>query len=282
MTEISPSSNAAPSVPAAPADPTQVAPTGDPAQQVQAAPGPVETQAPDSKDQEPKFSFDAIISDDDKNYLKSQGVEQLNADGLKKLIANHKELRSKKETTTNNSGVADALATAMGVQPTQAAQPAQPAPQAQAPQVQEQQPAQPTTTSALPSELEIFNFTNTLTTMYPKIKDNITSGQLFKDMGDMGIAPASSGKFNVQAVLKFAELQNKQYELQAQLDESNKPSASAVPDANLSVDSTQPISQTLDMNQAQNIVLWSNSQAKIGKPVHPQFEQAKEFLRTNR
>lgn len=279
MAEINSSSNAAPSVPSGSEAPVTTAPTDQPAPGSQPAAGTDGTQAPGSTETKPEFSFDAVLTDEDKSYLKSQGVDKFDGEGIKKFVASHKSLRAEKKSDVNPNGASEALAAAMGQpvqQPAVTPQATQDTNASNTQQPVAQQPA--AQENAMPSQVEIFNFTNSLAGMYPAIKDNINNGQLFKDMGDMGIAPASGGSFNVQSVLNFAKLQNEQATLRQQLEEATKPSAGVVPEARLDVDTTQPTVTQLDDNSASQIILWSNSQKKFGKPVHPQFEDAQRYF----
>lgn len=278
-----------PSVPGADTQPQPAqAPDGSAAPGTQPAVAQGTPATPGSSNEPQGFSFESALDDAGKNYLKSQGIESFDQAGLTKLIDAHKNLREKKAETPAPAAtaVADALAQATGQQPVQTPAPAEPAPvQTPAPQDPAQPQAQPTQNpvQALPNQVEIYNMTNSLVTQFPELSDKIKSGDLYKDMASLGLTPVANGHFNLDAVLNYASRENENAVLKAKVAQLESPSTEDIPSATARpVDTTAPTVQTMDMNSAQIIVMESNKAARFGQPVHPQYEQAVNFLKNGK
>lgn len=292
------SSNAAPAV-----NPQGAAPGSQPAtpppQNQGSQPGQAQgtTPAPDSKSNEPapKFSFESALSDEDRNYLKSQGVESFDEEGIKKLVSHHKQLRSqKKENNTSQPGDMNAaVQSAMGIAPQQpqsepAPQPAQTQqgydqqqPQQQPAQQQQAQPQSVTTaTPKMPSEFQTMVMGQSIKSLY----QHVDPTEVIKEMGEFGISPVDpqTGEYRAGVIMNYAKRVNEKVELQRQLQEAQKPAPSSTPDVKQeNVDLTMPRAEVLNKQNSLAIVSQSLASQRRGGLVHPQFEEARQFIQNN-
>lgn len=299
MTDQSSSSNAAPA-----ANPQGAAPGSQPAtpptQSQGSQPGQAQgtAPAPDSQSNNepvPSFSFGDHLTDDDKAYLKSQGVESFDAEGIKKLVAHHKQLRSKKDTSKEASQSGDlsgAVQQAMGVQPQQQQQ-SEPAPQPtqmqQAPEQQNpyQQPAQQPqgqsqsatpTAPRLPSEFEVMTMGLSVKTQYPDVDPT----DVIKEMGTLGINFLDdNGSLAPSKVMGYAKIVNDRVQKDKMIAELQKPAPSSTPNVKPeTIDYSLPTVENMNVQQAQAILLQSNQSKARGGRVHQQYEEAKRLLQS--
>lgn len=289
------SSNAAPAVnPGQPAPGPQPAPGSQAAPGSQPAPATGNTPAPDSKSNEPApaFSFESALSDEERSYLKSQGIESFDEEGIKKLVSNHKRLRGERKESNNQQpqsagDINAAVQQAMGVQPQQTqSEPAPQPTQTQQPQQEPyqqpvQQPVQPqsitTAGPRVPSEFQTMVMGQSIKAQYP----NVDPAEVIKKMGEFGISPVDpqTGEYRAGVIMSYAKEINEKVELQRQLAEAQKPAPSSTPDVKQeNVDHSMPLAETLNSQNAQAIIVQSLARQKRGLPVHPQFEDAKRFI----
>ena len=288
MADNNPSSNAAAIPVTNPAIPVPTAVPGSGVQDGGSATPQVTSVAPGSKD-ESKLSF-GVFDESTQKYLTSQGITENNIntkEAFEKLVSLHKEARASTASAQTPQGVASTLSGIVtGSQPEPAVQPpvvpvAPQQPAQQPVQPQAQSPEATNATGKIPNEVDIFNMTTNLSTQFPALAEDIKSGQFYKDMASRGLTPVTDGNFNLSAILSFAKDRNELAELRSKIDEANKPKPEAVPGVKYSIDESQPKAETMNLNTARAIVMFSNRQLKTGQPVHPQFEEAKTFLQAS-
>jgi len=272
--------NPASSVPPVAGDPAAAVPptNGDPATAVPPTGStvpPVNSNIPSNGDPA-AFSFADVISEKQKSYLQSQGIDTFDDKGIAKMIELNQKLRAKKE---EKQTAEDTLSNLINPQPD--------APPTQSPVAPPTEPPVTPPTNpvnqggnGMPSKLELLNFASVLKGQYPEIAEAIDTGAIYTNMVDMGISLVKDGQFNVDGVIGFAKMQNDQAALRKQLAEATKQPADAQPDATVTIDSTLPVvnSATMTEVQAQNIILLTMQQRREGKGDHPQFKEAETFI----
>lgn len=239
---------------------------------------PAQTPAPDGKapeatpqepEQKPAEQQPAAItldsfSDDEKKYLESQGVKDFsNVEDIKKVI-NH--ARSSQKTASEIKAELDKVKSVVTPQ----SEPANPLLQPE-----QQKPAEPTQQPEQKGidEITMFNLSTNLALSFPELKEELTSGKLFKDVQEQGTPLYVSGQVNLNGILKYAENAQKVKKLEAQLEElTNKPGG--IPDAK--PDDKQTVADDAPMTKqiAQAILL----QDPNG---HPRAQEAKDFIAKN-
>lgn len=284
MTDQSSSSNAAPSAQPQGATPGSQ-PAVPPTQQAGSQPAQEQGQAqvPDSQknnEPAPTFSFGDHLTDDEKAYLKSQGVDSFDAQGIKKLVAHHKQLRSKKQETNQQDSLDTVVQQAVqpAQQPVEGQQPTQ---GGSFPEQQPQQPVQPQSeqpTQVTPDPFEVATVGMVVKNQYPEVEPT----NVIKEMTDLGISILdSNGRLDMQRISKYAGIVNDRVQKEKQLAELTKPAPTSTPDLKPeSVDLNAPQVETMDNKSAYAILSWSTQQQKLGKPVHPQLDAAKQFIQS--
>ena len=202
------------------------------------------------------------LTDDDKKYLQSQGVTDINAEALQKVI-NH--ARSSQKTAADLKNKLDAVNKSINpdVQTDTSSQP-QPG----------GSPAPATTDTGI-DQVTAFTLTNQLATQFTHLKDDLVSGKFYKDMQTMGIPlKDGNGQVNLNGLLTYGKMINDQRELEAKLAEAGKPGEGAIPDATPTTPQQPAADAPLTKQLAYAIVA-------TGGKEHPRFDEAKQWLQQN-
>lgn len=220
-------------------------------------PKPADQQPASPQNQPSGPSAPAIeLDDEQKNYLKSQGIAEENfgsPEAIAKIVKHNSSLR--KELASKSNTPAPSTQPAPTAQPNEGGQPSGPA----------AQPDSLDTTSS-------FLIANTLATSLPDFKEDLVSGKFFKDMQDFGIAPVVGGQPNIQGMLKYGNLLQEKRNLEKQLEEIQKPGN--IPDAKPNDAPTVADDAPMSKQIAQAIL--------VQDPNHPRAAEAKQFLQENR
>lgn len=231
------------------ADPQGAQPSGQ-----QPAPTPADNQPASPQNQPSGPSAPTIeLDEEQKNYLKSQGVTEENfnsPEAIVKIINHNNSLR--KELASR-------------------AKPAEPA---STPAPAANTDGQPSGPAAQPNSLDdvqMFLIANTMASSLPDFKDDLVSGKFFKDMQEFGIPPVLNGQPNIQGMLKYGNLLQEKRNLEKQLEEAQKPGS--IPDAKPNDAPAVADDAPMTKQIAQAIL--------IQDPNHPRAEEAKRFLQEN-
>jgi len=110
-----------------------------------------------------------------------------------------------------------------------------------------------------------------LATVYPEIKDQIVSGELYKGMRDFGLSMTNSdGSINIDAIEKFASHQVEVSKMNARIGELEQTSPGELPGAG----SQPPEDADMTKQMAQAIVLQDKEKT------HPRYQEALQFLQS--
>ena len=222
------------------------------------------TEATDAKEQGQKADPQAGVSFDPEiqKFLDNQNIK---TDDLKAAVTELAKRNMKMRGHQNEPSVAEVLGKkeepkvenpiAKAMEQNQPATPPQSAPQPQ-------QTSQP----RVPSDMDIANVSMFVKQQYP---DVTTDAKFYQSMINDGFKPVTAdGQINLKSVLS-AEKTIK----------ANEPQAGQIP-----APSNQPeyakvdTVKNMDETAAQNIVMWSNNEKKFGRPIHPQYSQAVQYL----
>lgn len=241
----------------------QPAPTPAPEPVVPQVPAPEPATPPaDPKPADPVVTPAPVaLSDDQKAYLKGQGLkdEDLNSpDALAKII-NHAQ--SSQKTAAEIKAQLDKIKGTIN--------PEEPAPT---------NPLLPTATpnpTDAPAKgidpVTAYTLSSNLANNFPELKEDLLSGKFYTDMQALGISLLdNNGGVNLNGILKYGEAVQKNRQLEAKIAEFDKPGS--IPDAR---PSETKIAEDAPMTKqiAQNIVMF----AAAGN-THPRAEEAKTFL----
>lgn len=155
-------------------------------------------------------------------------------------------------------------------------------PKAQAPEkpaeVQEPaKPAEPQTSQPHNlSDMDIATVSLFVKQQYPGVT---TDAEFYKSMIADGFRPTTAdGQINLKSVLSYAAYKQKLADAEKAIAD-NQPKANAIPQPSNQPEYAQVDQvQTMTEQAAQNIVLFSNTEKRYGRPVHPQYDQAVKFL----
>lgn len=198
------------------------------------------------------------LSDDQKAYLKGQGLTDADLsapDALTKIISH---AQSSQKTAAEIKAQLDKIA--KGENPTGPSGP--PAPS---------QPNPDGTQPQLDNDVAALAITTSLSMAYPDLKDKLTSGELYQDMKNLGIPLQVGGQWNIAGIQKFAAMTADNLKLQAQL--ADKPDPSKIPDAN----PTLPAQPADDAPMTKQIALAIAAHTAKGG-THPRSAEATKFL----
>ena len=106
-----------------------------------------------------------------------------------------------------------------------------------------------------------------------------TDAEFYKSMIADGFRPTTSdGQINLKSVLSYAAYKQKLADAEKAIAD-NQPKAGQIPQPSNQPEYAQVDQvQTMTEQAAQNIVLFSNTEKRFGRPVHPQYDQAVKFL----
>lgn len=144
---------------------------------------------------------------------------------------------------------------------------------------QEEKPAEPAapTTRTL-SDMDIMTTQMLVEKQYPDVK---VDADFYKQMIADGINPMRGNEIDLNRVFKYADLQQKLKTAEKAIATAQQPAN--IPSPANTIDHNSPIDrvQTMDMNAAQNIVIWSAQEQRYGRAPHPQLQEAKEFIQNS-
>ena len=153
-----------------------------------------------------------------------------------------------------------------------------PKPQApEKPVEQETKPAEPQTSQPHNlSDMDIATVSLFVKQQYPGVT---TDAEFYKSMIADGFRPTTTdGQINLKSVLSYAAYKQKLADAEKAIAD-NQPKANSIPQPSNQPEYAQVDQvQTMTEQAAQNIVLFSNTEKRYGRPVHPQYDQAVKFL----
>ena len=155
-------------------------------------------------------------------------------------------------------------------------------PKAQAPEkpAEPQEPAKPaepqTSQPHNLSDMDIATVSLFVKQQYPGVT---TDAEFYKSMIADGFRPTTTdGQINLKSVLSYAAYKQKLADAEKAIAD-NQPKANAIPQPSNQPEYAQVDQvQTMTEQAAQNIVLFSNTEKRYGRPVHPQYDAAVKFL----
>lgn len=205
-----------------------------------------------------KPSFDPEIQ----KFLDNQNIktDDLTA-AVTELAKRNMKLRSNAEPTQS---VADVLSGKPEKQ--------EPVPTPQEPEKPEAQTSQPHTLS----DMDIANISLYVKQQYPDVK---TDAEFYKSMINDGFHPTTSdGQINLKSVMSYAAYKQKLSDAEKAIAAS-QPQAGNIPQPSNSPEYAQ-VDQVQNMTEqaAENIILFSNTERRYGRPIHPQYDEAVRFL----
>lgn len=231
-------------------------------------PAPVPATNPADNQPAPQASTTFTLSDDQKNYLKGQGLtdEDLNSpEALSKIISH---AQSSQKTAAQIKAEYDKVRNL--VSPTQEpmnpfAVPAQPTtPSTPAPEQTQQQPVQGI------DQTTAFLVTSQLSSQYKELTDDLSTGKFYQDMASLGIPVVTAQGLNLAGIQNFAARRQRELQLEAQIEAANKPGEDSIPDANPTAPQQPADNFVMDKQKAQAIILQDKS--------HPRYAEAAQFL----
>lgn len=240
------------------------APNGDQPPAAPAAPAPSEPGAQPA-DKKPEGTPPAApanpldqLTDEEKNYLKGQGIEDFSSpEAIRKIINHGRSSQSELSKLRSQFEKAGIKFEEPPATPPGSSQP--------------QPDSQPSTID----QVTAFNLSATLANNYPTLKDDLTSGKLYKDMQALGIPLHTADKqVNLPGILAYAEREHKYRETQAKLQEASKPGE--IPDADPTTPQQPAADAPMTKQMAQAIALHVTTGG-----THPRAEEAKQFLQAN-
>lgn len=126
------------------------------------------------------------------------------------------------------------------------------------------------------TDLDIANASMYVKQQYP---DVTTDADFYKSMIADGFRPMNSaGQLDLRSVMNYASYKQKLADADKAIANA-QPKASSIPQPSNTPEYAQ-VDQVQNMTEqaAQNIVLFSNTEKRYGRPIHPQYQQAVEFL----
>lgn len=230
-------------------------PAPEPGQQP-AAQQPAES-APQSTP-EAQNLFDSL-EDADKAYLKSQGIEDLSKpENVEKLIKHNLSLKKASSEAAAELARIKSSVTGVPAEPTDSATPTV-------------APSQSTTTEL--DAVTAFSLASSFATQFPSLKDDLVSGKFYKDYQESGRSLVdANGQVNLNGLLAYGKEQQQYRELQAKLEEYEKPNPNAIPDANPATPA-QPADDAPMTRQMALAILAQD-------PNHARASEAKQFLQS--
>lgn len=205
----------------------------------EASPAPAET----GTQQTPEPTFDEATQ----KYLDNQNIKGTPTEIVTELIKRNQQLRNQPKT--------EAVAEVLKQEPAKEATPAQP-------------------THSL-TDMDIMTTQLLVEKQYPDVK---VDADFYKQMIADGINPMRGNEIDLNRVFKYADLQQKLKTAEKAIATAQQPAP--IPSPANTIDRNSPIEnvQNMDLNAAQNIIIWSAQEQRYGRAPHPQLEQAKQFL----
>lgn len=138
-----------------------------------------------------------------------------------------------------------------------------------------EKPAPKDTTQPNLSELEIATVSMVVQSQYPDVK---ADANFYRSMINDGFMPIKNGSLNLRSVLDYAKYKQTLATAEATIKNAG-PSAENIP----SPSNQQEYAEvdevgTMTKTAAENIVIFSNREKRAGRPVHPQLDEAINFL----
>lgn len=227
----------------------------------EATTGASQTTDPGAGVSDSKPSFDPEIQ----KFLDNQNIktDDLTA-AVTELAKRNMKLRGNQSETQS---VAEVLK-----QPTAPAQPAEAKPAEPVKPVEPQQTSQPSSLS----DKDIALTSLFVAQQYPSVK---TDAEFYKSMIADGFRPTDErGQINLKSVMSYAAYRQKLADAEKAIAD-NQPKANAIPQPSTAPEYAQVDKvQTMTEQAAENIVLFSNTEKRYGRPVHPQYDEAVKFL----
>lgn len=212
-----------------------------------------------SEPSESKTSFDPEVQ----KFLDNQNIktDDLQA-AVAELARRNMKLRGHQEKETQT--VAEVLKQEPVSQPK--------APEITEPVKTEQQTSQPHNLS----DMDIATVSMYIKSQYP---DVTTDADFYKSMIADGFRPTTAdGQINLKAVQSYAAYKQKLASAEKAIA-ANQPQANAIPQPSTAPEFAKVDEvQTMTEQAAQNIVLFSNTEKRYGRPIHPQYDMAVKFL----
>lgn len=211
-----------------------------------------------------KPSFDPEIQ----KFLDNQNIktDDLSA-AVTELAKRNMKLRGNQEKTDTQS-VAEVLNP----------KPQAPEKPASEPEKTPEKPAEPQQTSQphTLSDMDIATVSLFVKQQYPGVT---TDAEFYKSMISDGFRPTTAdGQINLKSVLSYAAYKQKLADAEKAIAD-NQPKANQLPQPSNQPEYAQVDKvQTMTEQAAQNIVLFSNTEKRYGRPVHPQYDEAVKFL----
>lgn len=207
----------------------------------EASPAPAETETTKT----PEIAFDEATQ----KYLTNQNIKGTPTEIVAELVKRNQQLR--------NQPKVEAVAEVLKQEPEAPAAPAQPAQH-----------------HAL-SDMDIMTTQMLVEKQYPDVK---VDADFYKQMIADGINPMNGQEINLNRVFKYAELQQKLKDAEKAIASAGQPAP--IPSPSNTIDNNSPIQnvQNMDMNAAQNIIVWSAQEQRYGRARHPQYDEAVRFI----
>lgn len=207
----------------------------------EASPAPAETETTKT----PEIAFDEATQ----KYLSNQNIKGTPTEIVAELVKRNQQLR--------NQPKVEAVAEVLKQEPEAPATPAQPAQH-----------------HAL-SDMDIMTTQMLVEKQYPDVK---VDADFYKQMIADGINPMNGQEINLNRVFKYAELQQKLKDAEKAIASAGQPAP--IPSPSNAIDNNSPIQnvQNMDMNAAQNIIVWSAQEQRYGRARHPQYDEAVRFI----
>lgn len=207
----------------------------------EASPAPAETETNTT----PEIAFDEATQ----KYLSNQNIKGTPTEIVAELVKRNQQLR--------NQPKVEAVADVLKQEPEAPAAPAQPAQQHTL------------------SDMDIMTTQMLVEKQYPDVK---VDADFYKQMIADGINPMNGQEINLNRVFKYAEMQQKLKDAEKAIASAGQPAP--IPSPSNTIDNNSPIQnvQNMDMNAAQNIIVWSAQEQRYGRARHPQYDEAVRFI----
>lgn len=211
--------------------------------------------------EQPSTNVFETLSDEDKTYLKSQGIEDLSKpDSITKLINHNLSLKKASSTQQAELDKLKKISEVVTGQPTATDTTPQPGSQSQ----------------GTPQEMDAvtaFTVTSTLANNYPALKEDLETGKFYKDFQNSGRTLLTNNTVNINGLLDYAKERQHVAELEQELEKYKKPSEGSQPDAN---PSGKPAQIAEDAPMTRDIALAILLQDT--DHTHPRYQEALQFV----
>lgn len=245
----------APTPAPAPASPQTPAPEPgtQPAAQPSAEQTPNPTPAPSA--------FDSL-GDEDKAYLKSQGIEDLSKpENVEKLLKHNLSLR---QSSSQTAAELARIKSSISGTP----EPANPGASGPAPTTA---PSQNTTTELDP--VTAYTLATSFAQQFPSVKEDLVSGKFYQDFASTGRSLTDAqGRVNIAGLQAYGQERQRISELEAKVAEYEKPNPNSIPSAEPQTPQ-QPADDAPMTKQMAMAIL-------VQDPNHARAAEAKQFLST--